>query len=78
MDEDYDGKDYRPGSITLCTSRDEKGDFSGRLTDYLLETELDPEYQVYLCGNSNMIFDAMDILRARGISQNQIFTEVYF
>jgi ferredoxin--NADP+ reductase/benzoate/toluate 1,2-dioxygenase reductase subunit len=78
MEEAYDAKDYGPGRLILCTSRDEKGDFNGRLTDYLLEAELDPEYQVFLCGNSNMIFDAMDILRARGISQKQIYTEVYF
>lgn len=78
MEEAYDAKDYRNGGFTTCTSRDDKGDFEGRLTDYLLEAELDPEGQVYLCGNSNMIFDAMDILRARGIPQRQIFTEVYF
>jgi len=78
MEEAYDLGHYERGRITICTSRGEKGDFHGRLTDYLLECELDPESQVFLCGNSNMIFDAMDILRARGISQNNIFTEVYF
>jgi ferredoxin--NADP+ reductase len=78
MSEAYDLKVYQRDRCTVCTSRDEKGDFFGRLTDYLLETDLDPACQVYLCGNSNMIFDAMDILRARGIQQRQIFTEVYF
>ena len=77
-EEGYDLEDYQEGSTTICTSRDEHGDFEGRLTDYLLVAELDPHRQVYLCGNCNMIFDAMDILRARGIPQNQIFTEVYF
>ncbi|MFH0759332.1 MAG: FAD-binding oxidoreductase [Bacteroidota bacterium] len=76
--EAYDADDYQNGRFITCTSRDEEGDFSGRLTDYLLEAELESESQVFLCGNSNMIFDAMDILRARGFSQNQIFTEVYF
>jgi ferredoxin--NADP+ reductase len=78
MSEAYDLKDYQRDRCTVCTSRDEKGDFFGRLTDYLLETDLDPDCKVYLCGNSNMIFDAMDILRKRGIQQKQIFTEVYF
>jgi ferredoxin--NADP+ reductase/benzoate/toluate 1,2-dioxygenase reductase subunit len=78
MEEAYDLPDYREGSMRVCTSRDSKGDFEGRLTDYLLEADLDTDRQVYLCGNSNMIFDAMDILRARGIPQRQIFTEVYF
>ncbi len=78
LEEAYDIKDYTTGRFTACTSRDTSGDFEGRLTDYLLEAELDTDRMVYLCGNSNMIFDAMDILRARGIPQRQIFTEVYF
>ncbi|MCK4990094.1 MAG: hypothetical protein KAS29_06395 [Bacteroidales bacterium] len=78
IDEGYDSGDYEKERFTICTSRDESGDYHGRLTDYLLEADLDPDFQVYLCGNSNMIFDAMDILRARGIPQRQIHTEVYF
>jgi ferredoxin--NADP+ reductase len=78
MEEAYDTKDYISDRFQVCTSRDPSGDFEGRLTDYLLEATLDTDRQVYLCGNSNMIFDAMDILRARGIPQRQIFTEVYF
>jgi ferredoxin--NADP+ reductase len=78
MEDAYDAANYRKDGLIVCTSRDEGGNYNGRLTDYLLEAELDPQLQVYLCGNSNMIFDAMDILRARGIPQRQIFTEVYF
>lgn len=77
-DEAYDSADYSREQLKVCTSRDESGDFPGRLTDYLLDAQLDPERKVYLCGNSSMIYDAMDILRARGIPQKQIFTEVYF
>jgi ferredoxin--NADP+ reductase len=78
ISEAYELSDYNIGRFFACTSRDEEGNFAGRLTDYLLEADIDPESQVFLCGNSNMIFDAMDILRARGIAQNQIYTEVYF
>lgn len=78
MEEAYDIRHYKKDSLQVCTSRDPGGDFEGRLTDYLLEANIDTDRQVYLCGNSNMIFDAMDILRARGIPQRQIFTEVYF
>lgn len=78
MEEAYDATDYRKDGLIVCTSRDERGNYQGRLTDFLLEAELDPQRNVYLCGNSNMIYDAMDILRARGIPQKQIFTEVYF
>ena len=78
IDEAYEAYDYKKGRFIVCTSRDTNGDFEGRLTDYLLEADLEPDRRIYLCGNSNMIFDAMDILRARGIPQRQIFTEVYF
>jgi len=78
MEEAYDATDYRKDGLIVCTSRDERGNYQGRLTDYLLQAELNPHGQVFLCGNSNMIYDAMDILRARGIPQRQIFTEVYF
>jgi ferredoxin--NADP+ reductase/benzoate/toluate 1,2-dioxygenase reductase subunit len=78
MEEAYDSAEYRKDGFIVCTSRNGEGNYRGRLTEYLLEAELDPQRMVYLCGNSNMIYDAMDILRARGIPQRQIFTEVYF
>lgn len=78
IEEAYDENHYTRSRYIVCTSRDNRGDYEGRLTDYLLDLEIDPLRMVYLCGNSNMIFDAMDILRARGISQGQIFTEAYF
>ncbi len=78
ISEAYELEDYKRDEFTVCTSRGEQGDFPGRLTDYLLQNDLNPEARVFLCGNSNMIFDAMDILHARGIPQKQIFTEVYF
>ena len=78
LEEAYDSSDYHKSALMVCTSRDNSGNYHGRLTDYLVETELDLHRHVYLCGNSNMIFDAIDILRTRGIPQKQIFTEVYF
>lgn len=78
ISEAYELGDYWRDRFTICTSRGDKGDFPGRLTDFLLQDDLDPEARVFLCGNSNMIYDAMDILHARGIPQKQIFTEVYF
>ena len=78
IEEAYESGDYINNRFHVCTSRDASGNYTGRLTDYLLEADLDTDRHVYLCGNSNMIFDAMDILRVRGFSQRQIFTEVYF
>jgi len=64
--------------FTVCTSRGERGDFTGRVTDYLEKANPDLRSDVFLCGNSNMIYDAMDILHSKGFPQKQIFTEVYF
>jgi len=76
--EAYDKSDYSLNAYISCTSRNESGTFFGRITDYLLENDLDPNTDVYLCGNSNMILDSIDILTAKGFSQRQIFTEMYF
>jgi ferredoxin-NADP reductase len=78
IDESYDSDHYATGKYITCTSRGNKGDFNGRLTDYLLRDESKKADKVYLCGNSSMIYDAMDILRAKGYRHDQIFTEVYF
>ncbi len=76
--EAYDKDHYKPGSYVTCTSRDDSGDFHGRLTSYLHTAGFDPDVLIYLCGNSNMILDAMDILQKKGFSQSQMYTEVYF
>jgi ferredoxin-NADP reductase len=78
IDEAYDADHYREGSYFSCTSRGNKGDYNGRITDYLLSGQEEKADKVYLCGNSSMIYDAMDILRAQGYRHDQLFTEVYF
>jgi len=78
VDESYDHTHYTEGRYISCTSRGNKGNFNGRLTDFLLNDESEKADKVYLCGNSSMIYDAMDILRAKGYRHDQIFTEVYF
>lgn len=69
----YDKKRY-----ILCSSRDEKGDFKGRVTAYLQQTEFDKKTSFYLCGNSDMIFDAMEILKDKGFDRDNVNVEVYF
>jgi ferredoxin-NADP reductase len=78
IDEAYEKSDYQTGSYLSCTSRDDHGDFNGRLTEYLKTADIEPDRMIYLCGNSNMILEAIDILEKRGFSGNNIFTEVYF
>ena len=76
--EAYDREDYDPARHVLCATRDNKGDFHGRVTDYLRSNMIDPDTQVYLCGNCEMIHEAYDILLQQGIPSENLHAEVYF
>jgi ferredoxin/flavodoxin---NADP+ reductase len=76
--ESYEKEDYPKGRYISCSSRDSKGHFHGRVTDYLKKHPVDKETLCYLCGNSNMIYDAFDILRNQGIPSGNVHMEVYF
>jgi len=76
--EAYEREEYKNDQYFLCTSRDENGDYKGRLTGYLKETEFGKNSCFYLCGNSDMIFDAMEILKEKGFSRDDVNVEVYF
>jgi len=77
-EEAYDKHEYSEDRYVLCTSRDDKGTYNGRLTGYLKEQTFTPETHFYLCGNSDMVFDAMEILKEKGFERPQIHCEVYF
>ncbi len=62
----------------LCTSRDESGQYCGRVTGYLSEYPPDPGALFLLCGNVKMIDDVCDLLEASGVPSESIRTEVYF
>ncbi|NOR76115.1 MAG: oxidoreductase [Draconibacterium sp.] len=76
--EAYEKDDYKKDRFTVCASRDENGDFKGRLTEYLKKTEFSKNTSFYLCGNSDMIFDSMEILNEKGFDREDINVEVYF
>jgi ferredoxin--NADP+ reductase/benzoate/toluate 1,2-dioxygenase reductase subunit len=76
--EAYDQHLYDEERYVSCTSRDSNGKFNGRVTDYLKNAEFDSNTLFYFCGNSQMIFDAMDILKAKGFGRNEMFAEIYF
>lgn len=61
-----------------CTSRDQHGDFHGRVTDYLHHHGTGKNCLYYLCGNGAMIYDVNELLINQGILPAQIRTEVYF
>lgn len=76
--EAYETDSYEKDRFVLCTSRDNSGDFQGRLTTYLKQSEFAPNTAFYLCGNSDMIFDAMEILKEKGFGRGNVNVEVYF
>jgi NAD(P)H-flavin reductase len=77
-EEAYEHGHFDKGKITLCTTGDKAGDFKGRVTDYLAGQKLEKDTQCFLCGNSEMIHEAFDILTGKGIPVQNIYTEVYF
>lgn len=78
IDEAYEKDTYDAKRLTVCTSRDEQGNYKGRVTEYLKTQSFDKETLFYLCGNSEMIFDAMELLKEQGMNTNNMFAEVYF
>lgn len=77
-EEAYESDGYKDGRYISCTTKDPKGNFKGRVTDYLKKNKVSKDTLVYLCGNSNMILDAKDILESHGLTHENIHTEVYF
>jgi len=76
--EAYDKDEYAADRYVLCTSKDAGGNYQGRLTGYLKNCTFAKETQFYLCGNSNMIFDAIEVLKEKGFERDHIHCEVYF
>lgn len=77
-EEAYEHIDFDQDKVTLCTSGESKGDFYGRLTDYLFTFKPETGINCFLCGNSEMIFEVFDILTAKGVPVSNIYSEVYF
>lgn len=76
--EQYEAGGYPKEKYTSCVSRENAGDFHGRVTDYLLKNSVDSDTLVYLCGNYEMIHAVYDVLTTKGLSPDNIRTEVYF
>lgn len=77
-DEAYGRESFHPDRYLLCTSRNDDGDYFGRVTDYLKQTVIDPPTICYLCGNSQMIDQVTNILEVYGLPPENIRTEVFF
>jgi len=76
--EAYEKEHYERGKYISCVSKDQGGDFTGRVTDYVKQNPVDKNTLVYLCGNVNMIYDVFDILKEQGVPSENLHAEVYF
>jgi len=74
----YDREAFAPARRAACVSREQAGDYRGRVTAWLREHPADPESLCYLCGSCDMIYEAFDILRGQGLPTERLFAEVYY
>lgn len=76
--EGYDWRVFERRRLVTCISREPDGDFHGRVTSYLRAHPPDPRTLCYLCGNSDMIYETLAVLRDGGVPSGRIFAEIYF
>lgn len=68
-----------PNYIKCCSQDSGEGIYAGRLTRYLEESETLPtNINYYLCGSAEMVVDVRNLLIKKGVSFNNIITEIYF
>ena len=77
-EEAYEHDVFDKSKVTLCTTGDEKGDFKGRVTEFMAGQNVDADTNCFLCGNSKMINEMFDILTEKGVHSRNIYSEVYF
>lgn len=71
-------EDFAEDRYITCVTREEGGDFHGRITDYLKDHEIDENTLVFLCGNPHMVSQVHGLLIDRGIEEERILTETYY
>ncbi len=76
--EAYHMDDYDPARYIACLSRDAGMGYKVRVTGYLSQNDIHTDAFYYLCGNSAMIDEVIDMLEVGGVSPGQIKTEVFF
>jgi ferredoxin/flavodoxin---NADP+ reductase len=80
----YDRDAFDAARLLPCISRDGPATggataaYAGRLTAWLAAHPADPSRYCYMCGNSDMIYEAYALLRRQGVHPSRIFAEVYF
>jgi ferredoxin--NADP+ reductase/benzoate/toluate 1,2-dioxygenase reductase subunit len=76
----YESATYAAERFVPCiTGAPARSDaYAGRLTAWLREHPVEPGRYCYLCGNSDMIYEAYMILKEYKVPRSHIFAEVYF
>ena len=76
--EDYGSQFLDPERYNLAVSAGSATRSPQRVTQLLLESTNPNASSYYICGNRNMIVDAVQILREKSVSGGQIFMETFF
>jgi NAD(P)H-flavin reductase len=74
----YEASHFSPDRLISCITREQRGVFQGRVTEYLQTLPLHPDHLFYFCGNSAMIYDAFQLLTDRGVAEDRMVAEIYF
>ena len=65
--------------IRCCSQEENEAFYNGRLTNWLREQNDIPKNQnYYLCGSAEMVVEVRDILISKGVSIDQLMSEIYF
>jgi len=64
--------------IRCCSGESSCNTIPGRVSDYLNTLEDLPDVKYYLCGQALMVVEVRDILINRGVSFDNILSEIYF
>jgi len=76
--EAYERNEYAADRYILCTSKEKYSGHKGRVTRFLIKFRVTQNMIFYLCGNSSMIYEVSQILREKGIPDDNIISEIYF
>jgi ferredoxin/flavodoxin---NADP+ reductase len=76
--EAYGFSDYDSYKFVLCSSKERKVGFDGRVTSYMKDFETNSKQLFYLSGNNEMITQVIDMLKKKGVKPNQYNLEIYF
>lgn len=70
--------DFAGGRYLPCVSSERVDGFRGRVTDRARAVDFPADAHFYLCGANEMFYEMRDVLTARGIGADRIFTEAYY